>query len=296
MKIALALGLSLALAPTLVAQHGTVVATTLDQLRKSPEAYRGVWVRFTVQFASLGKVQNPFFTEFESSKFANFYGWADEQAIWKKGQYEDLFGLLFVAKNNDICSKIYKMKVYDRIEVVAIVRNVFQHQPWLEITEFTKLKHRVNTATLSHLYRGESYMQKRDWRRALAELSLAPGKNIPDHIRGQVHKNLAMCYLRLGEAGTAVEHLEKAVDLMHDIDPEIRQMAALAKVKPETFLDRTLSNAQVEEHHRPIWEAFEKVTSTADDEDEAEAETPAEQPTPAKQPTPAEQPGPTAGK
>lgn len=287
MKVALTLGLSLALVPTLAAQQVTVVATTLAQLRKSPDAYRGVWVRFTIQFASLGKVQNPFFTEFEASQYANFYGWADEQAIWKKSEYEDLFGLFFIRKENDICSQIYKMKVYDRMEVVAIVRNVFQRQPWMEITELTTLERRANTATLSHLYRGETYMQKRDWRRALAELSLAPGDNIPDHIRGQVHKNLAMCYLRLGEAGTAVQHLESAVELMNEIDPEIREIAALAKVRPESFLDRTLSNVQVEEHNRPMWEAFEKATSI--DDEEAEAATPARPHAPAKQssPTPA---------
>ncbi len=285
MKIALTLGLSLALVPTLAAQQVTVVATTLAQLRKSPDAYRGVWVRFTIQFASLGKVQNPFFTEFEASQYANFYGWADEQAIWKKSEYEDLFGLFFILKENDICSEIYKMKVYDRMEVVAIVRNVFQRQPWMEITELTNLDRRANTATLSHLYRGETYMQKRDWRRALAELSLAPGDNIPDHLRGQVHKNLAMCYLRLGEAGTAVQHLESAVELMNEIDPEIREIAALAKVRPESFLDRTLSNVQVEEHNRPMWEAFEKATST--DDEEAEAATPARPPAPAKQSSPA---------
>ena len=167
MKIALTLGLSFALAPTLAAQD-TVVAATLGQLRKSPDAYRGVWVRFTVQFASLGKVQNPFFTEFEASEFANFYCWADEQAIWKRTEYEDLFGLLFIRKENNICSKLYKMKVYDRMEVVARVRNVFQGQPWMEITELPTLERRANTATLSHLYRGETYMQKRDWRRAHA--------------------------------------------------------------------------------------------------------------------------------
>ena len=91
MKIALTLGLFVTTASVLVGQE--TVQTTLSEIQKAPQAYRGVNVKFTVQFASLGKLQNPFFTQFEPSKFANFYGWPDEQQIWQQReqrQYENV--------------------------------------------------------------------------------------------------------------------------------------------------------------------------------------------------------------
>ena len=272
MKIALTLCLSTATASALVGQEETV-STTLTEIRRAPEAYRGVKVKFSIQFASLGKVQNPFFTQFEPSKYANFYGWADEQQIWQQKKYDELFGLLFVAKRHDFCTKLYKLKVYERLACEAVVRNVFQGAPWIEITGFKSLKERVNTTTLSHMHKGETWMEKRDWKRAIAELSLAPGEDVPKHVRGHIHKNLALCYLRMGEAPTGVTHLEEAVELLGGLDDEVRRIAAMAKVKPETFLDRTLSNSQVEDHQRPMWEAFEKRTGE-DEEEETSTPTP----------------------
>jgi tetratricopeptide (TPR) repeat protein len=260
MKIVHILGL--ALATTAVAQSPLpedvrVVGTTLSQVRKSPDAYRGVWIRLTVQYASLGKISNPFFTQFEPSKFANFYAWADEQAIWKKAQYEDLFGLFFVDKQTKIAAQVYNLKVFQRLEIVGVVRNVFQGKPWIEVTQMNPLQKRVNTATLSHVYRAETHMKKRQWKRAISELSLAPGKALPDHVRGEIHKNLAMCFLRLGESATAVEHLRSAVSLLKSADDAILNMMRVAKTTPESFLDRAVANSQVEDHQRPMWEAFE---------------------------------------
>lgn len=290
MKIVHTLGL--ALATTAVAQSPLpedvkVVGTTLSQVRKSPDAYRGVWIRLTVQYASLGKISNPFFTQFEPSKFANFYAWADEQAIWKKAQYEDLFGLFFVDKQTKIAAQLYNLKVFRRLEIVGVVRNVFQGKPWIEVTQMNILQKRVNTATLSHVYRAETHMKKRQWKRAISELSLAPGKELPDRVRCEIHKNLAMCFLRLGESATAVEHLGSAMSLLQGADDAIRNMMRVARTTPESFLDRTVANSQVEDYQRPMWEAFE-----GQGESSVTTDTPSlTEPTPA----PAHRPDPSPG-
>lgn len=295
MKIALTLGLSLALGATSVAQAPLpedvqVVGTTLSAIRRSPQAFRGVWVRMTVQFASLGKISNPFFTQFEPSRFANFYTWADEQSIWKKDQYEDLFGLMFVDKQTKFAARLYDLKLFQRLEVVGVVRNVFQGKPWIEITEFSKLEHRVNTATLSHVYRAETHMKKRQWKRAISELSLAPGSDLPEHVRGEIHKNLAMCFLRLGESATAIDHLETAVGLLRTMDSEMREMARIARTTPESFLDRTLSNLQVEDHERPMWEAFDGVGGATNPDGTPTVTEPTPAPRPGRQPQPSPSP------
>ena len=261
MKIPVILGLTVALAPALDASAqkttGKVVNTTLTKLRASPESFKNVWVRFPVQFTSMGKVSNPFFTQFVPARFANFHCWADEQPIWKKKSYENLFGLLFIAKDHKKADEIYASKVYDRMMVTGVVRNTFQGQPWIEVMDFYKVKRKVSTATLSHLYRGESFMGKRQWSRAISELSLAPGEQLPRHVQGQIHRNLAVCYLRVGEAATALTHIENAVTMLPTLDRETREMAKLAKVRPEAFLDRSVTNAHIEDHELPMWDAFE---------------------------------------
>ena len=62
MKVGLTLAISAVLAPWANAQFQTevpldkVVETTLDDVRAHPDAYKGVWVRFPVQFCSIGGV------------------------------------------------------------------------------------------------------------------------------------------------------------------------------------------------------------------------------------------------
>ena len=259
MNIVLTLGLTLTIAPSPQAggEHpqGKVVETSLTQIRKTPDVFKHVWVSFPIQFVSLGRVENPFFTKFVPQEFANFYCWADEQHLWEREHYEDVFGLLFMSKENDKLQKLYKMKVYERVHVTGVVRNTFQGEPWIEVTGFKALHKAVDTASLSHLFRGHSLMHKSQWARALSELSMAAGEHLPDHVMGEVHKRLATCYLRLGETASAAPHLEQAVSKLKTLDPETRRMARLAKVKPEAFLDRDASGP-LEDHERPMWEAF----------------------------------------
>ena len=167
--------LGAALLPAQEREFGKPVATTLTELRAEPEAYRNVKIEFTIQFASLGKLTNPFFTRFTPTDFVNFYGWADEQEIWQQPAYNDLFGMLFYNKLNPQLEEVYQLRTYDRIKVTGIVRSVFQDSPWIEVLEFTRLGGKLDTAVLTHLYRGEQLMAQRQWQRAVAELALAPG-------------------------------------------------------------------------------------------------------------------------
>jgi hypothetical protein len=236
-------------------EKAKAVSTTLTKIRKTPDAFKNVRVRFAIQFVSLGKVQNPFFTRFVPQRFANFHCWADEQQIWNRSQYEDIFGLLFMAKDNEQLSAIYKMKAYQRIMVTAVIRNTFQGDPWIEVVQFEHLEKAVDTASLSHLFRGHLCMQKKQWGRALAELSLAPGDHLPDHVMARIHKDLARCYMGLGESVTASHHLRQAAAKLQTMDSELRQMAHVAKLRPGALLSPA-PGSPMKGHQRPMWEAF----------------------------------------
>lgn len=238
-------------------EFGIPVRTTLGNVRDNPEAFKNVKVSFVVQFTSLGKISNPFFTKFTPSEFANFYGWADEQPIWREKSYEDVFGMLFLAKTHPKLEQLYTLRLYQRVEVVGVIRNTFQNTPWIEVTDFDVLDEQLDTAVLTHLYRGEKFMEQRQWSRAIAELSLAPGDGVPGHAVQAANRNLGICLLRMGESQTAIGYLETASDLADGNDLEVENLLAMAKSAPEKALDRTVDSRGLKDSERPMWEAFD---------------------------------------
>ena len=240
-----------------ILQVGSPVVTTLTTLRHTPDAFRNVTVQFTVQFASLGKISNPFFTRFTPADYANVYVWADEQPLWQRQAYEDLFGNMFYPKAGSQLQQVYEMSMYDRLQITGVVRNTFQDAPWIEIQSFDVLGEQVSAATLAHMYRGEQFMNERRWQRAIAELTLAPAGEAPPALRSAAFKNLGICYLRIGESNQAVGFLEQARSLGGDADMEIEDLLATASTRPSNELDRVVGTSEVKDHERPMWEAFD---------------------------------------
>ncbi|MCR9246025.1 MAG: hypothetical protein NXI31_13420 [bacterium] len=238
-------------------EFGTPVPTTLNQIRAEPDAYKNVKVQFVVQFASLGRISNPFFTKFTPADFANFYVWADEEAIWREENYENLFGMMFLSKFNDQLESLYSLRTYDRVAVTGIIRNTFRNMPWIEVTGFEQLDAKLDTAVLTHLYRGEKLMQQRLWQRAIAELSLVPGGAVPESALLAAYRNLGTCLLRIGEADLALNYLQSASSLGNGRDRETESLMAIAKTKPGEAIDRTVDSRSLADHERPMWEAFE---------------------------------------
>lgn len=248
--------LGVAALPAQNRELGPAVRTTLGAVRAEPEAFANVKVQFTVQFASLGRISNPFFTKFTSTDYANFYAWGDEQPIWQEPSYNDVFGMLFLSKLSKQLEKLYAMRLYQRMQVTGVVRNTFQNTPWIEVLEFKALDEQLDTAVLTHLHRGEQLMEQRLWQRAISELSLAPGEGVPQTATRAAHKNLGVCLLRMGEASAAAGYLESAA-AMGESDYEIENLLAVARSEPATAIDRTVDLRHLTESERPMWEAFD---------------------------------------
>ena len=238
-------------------EFGKPVHTTIEALRANPDAYRNVKVQFTAQFASLGRISNPFFTKFTPTEFTNFYAWGDDQPIWQEPAYNDVFGMLFLSKSNAQLEQLYTLSLYTRVKCVAVVRNSFQNIPWIEVLSFTKLGPKLDTAVLTHLHRGEKLMEQRLWQRAVAELSLAPGEGVPPAATRAAHKNLGVCLLRLGEPRAAIGYLQSASRLSGAADVELQQLLATAKSSPGDQIDRKVDATGLRDSERPMWEAFE---------------------------------------
>jgi hypothetical protein len=267
MKIALTIGISLAMAPCTLAggddlKNAATVSTTLSRVRQSPEAFKQVKVMFPLQFASIGRIANPFFTRFVPSEYTNFYGWAAEQPIWRKEEYGNVFAYLFLSKSSDQLQELYDLELYDRLMVTGVVRNTFQGAPWIEVLEFDVLDGQVSTESLAHAYRGEQLMTRRQWSRAVSELTLASGADVPESMEIAMHRNMGICYLRMGETGDALRHLNHALSLGNQRDPETSRLLLFAETAPELELDRVVNPTQVGDHQLPFWEFFQGIVWT----------------------------------
>ena len=241
-------------------QIKNTVCTTLSEVRAHPDAYRNVKVQFDLQFATLGGISNPFFTQFVPTEFANFHGWAVEQTIWQKQTFDDVFGLLFISKSSDQLEDLYGSTTFQRLRVTALVRNTFQNQPWIEVMSFERLPQQVEWATLGHLYRADKWMDQRQWPQALSELSLASQAKNPQDVDAQVYKSMGLCYLRMGEANRALTQLEQAKKLqVSGSTVELDNLISAAKNDPSRELDRVVQKTEVREFERPLWEAFDST-------------------------------------
>ena len=252
-----------ALSPAQDPEFTTPVATTLTQIRSDADAFRNVQVTFVAQFAGLGKISNPFFTRFTPSDYANFYVWADEQPIWRRTSYENIFGNLFYSKLAPKLQQVFELETYQRMRITGIIRNTFQNQPWIEVVDFELLPDRVDSAVLSHMYRGEQFMTERRWQRAIAELTMAPGPGVPQSVQASAYQNLGVCYLRIGEARQALGCLRTAVAMSERMDPELEMLLATAETKPSAELDRVVGQEGLKDFERPMWEAFEQAGTGA---------------------------------
>lgn len=249
--------LGVAALPAQDREFGVAVKATLSEIRAEPEAFHNVKIDVTLQFASLGRIANPFFTKFTPSDFANFYAWGDEQQIWQRTAYEDVFGMLFLSKTHPKLEQLYSLRTYQRIHVTGVVRDTFQGLPWIEVTDFSEVADQLDTAVLTHLHRGEQLMTQRKWQRAIAELSLAPGDGVPPNATRAAHKDLGICLLRMGEPQAAIGYLESASQLSTTPDLEIETLLATARAEPEQAIDRTVDSSTLRDSERPMWEAFD---------------------------------------
>ena len=239
-------------------EFGSTVTTTLTAVRSDPDAFRNVRVEFVVQFASLGNLSNPFFTRFTPADYMNLYAWADEQPLWQQAQFEDPFGMLFYSKQGSQLAEVFAMKPYQRLKVRGVVRNTFQSAPWIEIDDFTALPGMVDSATLTHLYRGEKFMAERQWQKAIAELTLAPGSGVPAAAQHAAFKNLGICHLRIGESDEALNCLRQAAIFATDGDRQLEHLLATATSRPSAELDRTVGQVGLKDFEKPMWDAFEQ--------------------------------------
>lgn len=231
----------------------------LKTVRKQPQAFKNVWVKFKATYFGLGAVHNPFFTRFTRASYVNFAMWSDDQAIWKQSEYDNPCSTLFCEKkDNTLLETIYSLQRYQRVLVTGVVRNAWQGEPWFEITEVEPTSDtRMTTASLSHLHRAWSLIEQRKWQQAAIELNLASSDSLTENARGWLHGYMGLCQMRMGRAAKASAQLQIAKGLVPEsqiIDGWLEQVAK----DPRSAIDTASRVTAIRRGDRPMWEAVEE--------------------------------------
>jgi len=204
-----------------------VLPTTLTEIRTKPETYRGLTVRFTIQFHERTRFWNPFFTRFTRDEYMNFSAWGDEQPIWIEAEYSNDFPLLFADRRGRVLETFGTAEAFDRFECEAMVRDLFLGKPWIEITKAERLSERLTTGTILHAARGHRLLEAGQWMVAMNEFNRALKDDLPDRARASVLKDLSVCHARTGDWDRARSLLRRAARLDpkdQDIDRALRSL------------------------------------------------------------------------
>ncbi len=223
---------------------------TLTSVRKNPESYRDLPVQMEIQFHELRHAKNPFFTRFSADGYLSFAAWGGEQSLWHREDYLNDHPLFFVDRGAPMRRTLLEAKIYDRIRVTAVVRDVFKGVPYLEVTKAEIVDSRLTEATIVAAARAEQAAQEGETASALSFYEQALRGKIPDESKAQLHLDIAQVHLMRADKAAALAQIEAArqirpddgsFSVMHEkvsqmSDADVIEVAAAAKRAAEATL------------------------------------------------------------
>lgn len=153
----------------------------LDELRAQPARFLGAEVRFVLQFRALVEEWEPFFSRFEPARWVALEGWPDEGFLWDAPLFDAPVGRLFVRRGGGFEPLARRARTYQRFEVRARVREVFQGEPWLEVQELVPLEGEVGEGTILHVARAREFAGEKSFALALEQYERARSAPLPPH-------------------------------------------------------------------------------------------------------------------
>lgn len=191
----------------------SVKSHSLADVAARPEAYRSLPVQMDIQFHETRKGGNPFFTRFTEENYLCFAAWSGESALWKREDYERSHPFLFVDRKSPDLRVLLEAKIYNRIRVTAIVRDVFKGIAYIEVSKAQILDQAVTEATIIHGAKAQKLAHEGDTAGALAEYDRAMRGDIPETAKAQLYIDMAQVFLQRSERDRATAQLENAKKL-----------------------------------------------------------------------------------
>lgn len=185
----------------------------LEKILANPETFRGQTVTFPVQFHRLGKVDNPFYTKFETDWYLNFSVWADGAPLWDKEAYRKDFPYVFVRRGTEIANVFLAAPVYSRWYLTGEVSDVFSGKPWIEVTALRRIETQLDEPSLVRLVKGLMLRDLRRYDAAAQEFHAVDHKGLPPEVRVLAMREEALALHNAGRTAFGVARLATALDL-----------------------------------------------------------------------------------
>lgn len=161
-------------------------------------------VRFVVQLQGAVERWNAYRSRFGPRTHSAFQGWADEQFLWLRDEFDAPRVRVFARAGSSEAGRLAAAPKYTRFEIEGTVRELFLAEPWIEIEHVELLLEHVTDGDLIHASRAIELIERDAWTLALAELDQAAAGNLPVHLSREIER------LRAGCRAAATPPLERA--------------------------------------------------------------------------------------
>lgn len=168
-------------------------AAALSDLRGDPAAWLGREVRLIVQRERELDAWQPFLSRFGPGDFAGFRAWGDGAFLWERAAFLDPAPRLFARRGGAAARVLQAGQPYDRFAVRAVVREVFQAEPWIEVLDARRLPEKVGEGAILHASRGLELLAEGSRDLARDQLQRARAGLIPAHAALELDRLIATC-------------------------------------------------------------------------------------------------------
>ncbi len=223
---------------------------TFESVRRAPDTWRDVPVILSAQFAGARRVGNPYFTQFTPASWRAFATWSADTPQSARRD-DDAFARLFVRRGGATDRRAATLKIGQRIELRAVVRDTVRGEPWLEVLEITGDGDPLNALEQAELSLADRFLERRN--AAAAEKryrDLLGARALPVDDHASILLKLATAAAAQEDWTAATRALEQAASLVPD-DALTEERLAQARAKLAVSAPATpLANAASAEAER----------------------------------------------
>ena len=150
-------------------------------------------VRFIAQLRGSVEHWNAYRSRFGPRTHVAIQGWADEQFLWLRDEFDAPRVRVFARRGSPEASRLAHAPRYARFAIEGTVRELFLSEPWIEVENIELLTEHVTDGDLIHASHGIEFLEREAWTFALSELDQAAGGNLPLHAARELERLRVEC-------------------------------------------------------------------------------------------------------
>jgi hypothetical protein len=167
-------------------------AAALSELGADP-TWLGRRLCFTLQRGALVEDWNPFLSRFGPARWLCFEAWPDESFTFDAEVFAHPARRLFVRRGSEAERLLRAARTYERFEAVAVVRELFLDEPWIEVETLFPLPGFVGEGTILHAARAAELEAEGQYELAIEQLQRAQAGPLPPHATAELERRVLEC-------------------------------------------------------------------------------------------------------